>query len=238
MHSFPGFPGLGLTIRAWGNKHTLNTSLKKSWRPVFKAWARIHFDYWTRANRDIGWWSSERANVSLLANAVWASGANAALQEYGDKKHKDGKEYSGRPDLYATIGEHEYIAEAKQCWPWIPGKVAANELWRARIRNSFAAAVEDAKNNVDYGIPRTALCFASPRIAKGHRDSADAFIANYLQADFELSTITSVGYRVDLFPLNQWKSGGVKFDLAACQSDGETPGAFFPGCTLLMGFVG
>jgi hypothetical protein len=193
--------------------------------------------YWERTDGDIGWWSSERASVSLLANAIWTKGKNAALQEYDDKKSKEGKDYIGRPDLYATIGEYEFIAEAKQCWPWVPGKSPTVELWKETIRADFAAAVADAKCNVDYGIPRVGICFVAPRISDKYEDTAEALTERYREAEIDLSGIASSGYRADLFPLGKWKRGKSAFDLAECESISDTSRAFYPGCTLLIGFI-
>ena len=226
--SFKGSPKHALRIRGWGHKSTLNSQSNCAWRDVFRKWAQVQLTYWERTDGDVGWWNSERASISLLAAAIWQAGSNAAIQEYGDEKFLKGKRYRGRPDLYAAFSNAEFVIEAKQCWPMLPGQ----GTWKKRVRIAFKEAVTDASCAKQDWIPRVAVCFAAPRIHRNNTDHLPKLIEDFCAED-DFSECIPNGYRVDLFPVNSWTG----FDLDACGWPEGDARRHYVGCSVLLGFI-
>jgi hypothetical protein len=93
-------------------------SNENTFHNVFKHWLTVSEDY-ARAWKngiDFHWSYRERAHISMLAAAVWASGG-VALEEYGTKKDREKDPYSGHCDLCFKLGkspdDQGYVAEAK-----------------------------------------------------------------------------------------------------------------------------
>lgn len=89
----------------------------KSFGPVLKNWMAVSKEYacaWKP--NDAHWSYRERAHISMLAAAIWRTGG-VALEEYGTKKTRSKKLYSGRCDLCFKLRKSRqaqgYIAEAK-----------------------------------------------------------------------------------------------------------------------------
>jgi hypothetical protein len=216
-----------LQIRSWGHTRT-----HSCWRRVFKEWGQVQLDYWGNVPDDIGWWSSERANVSLLAHAIWRANGYS-LQEYGDEKGRGVNRYRGRPDMYAFLRPHHYMIEAKQCWPRPRGK------WQFKIKSSFAQAVKAADDNDRDDGCRAALTFASYIVPENHIHSAGDLVAAVLRQPLQPHKKTKSGFRVDLFPHGHWKSARKgRFDIrkhAEWSADGGK--RYYVGVTLFAGFL-
>jgi hypothetical protein len=216
-----------LQVTPWGR-----SDLHSCWKRIFSEWEGVQFDYWSNVPEDIGWWSSERANVSLLAHAIWRA-KGYSLQEYGDEKGLGAKRFRGRPDMYAFIRpRRHYMIEAKQCWPRPRGD------WQAAIETSFGHAVEAAElNGAKHGC-RMALTFASYVVPGNHIDAVDDLVAAVRRQSLRQHVRTKSGFRVDLFPHGRWRSAKGTFDLrrhAAWSTAGRK--RYYVGVTLLAGFL-
>lgn len=233
LHTFYGVRELGLRIRGWGHKNTLESFRNFSWVPILRHWGYVHHSYWAQTDGDIGWWNGERTSVSLFSNAVWLNRNSVALQEYGDEKTRKRRRYQGRPDIYVTIEEYEFLGEAKHCWPQLTGK---NEKWLTTVEHGLAAAVADAEC-LDKQFSRVALCFVAPMVSISHQGDIDRIYQEYCDTDFEFSHIVANGFRVDLAPMAQWRTRTMKFDEEMCGSPVGNIREYYPGCSLLVGFV-
>jgi len=127
---------------------------------------------WTYLNRkmikfwdgkDCPWWYNERASISTLAGAVWNAGG-IALEEYSSRKRKDRRNALGRCDLYFSIGNKKYVAEAKQCWLNAGSRTQDMEV---NVRKCLGEACEDSKQNRSEhqgGETLIGIAFIVPRI--------------------------------------------------------------------------
>lgn len=198
---------------------------------MFAEWGQVQLDYWSNVPKDIGWWSSERANVSLLAHAIWRA-KGYSLQEYSDEKGTGVNRYRGRPDMYAYLKPNHYMIEAKQCWPSPRGD------WQSKVTSSFDQAVGDAdKNDPDDGC-RAALTFASYIVPETHVGSADKLVAAIQREKLKPHKKTRSGFRVDLFPHGHWESAKGRFDVRTHTewSEGGSK-RYYVGVTVLAGFL-
>jgi hypothetical protein len=217
-----------LQVTKWGRDQS-----HSCWKHVFSEWGRVQHDYWSNVPEDIGWWSSERANVSLLAHAVWRA-RGYSLQEYGDVKGSGTNQYRGRPDMYAYfLRSRHYMIEAKQCWPRLRGD------WQAAIEASFDHAVHAAaENGAKHGC-RVALTFASYVVPGNHIDAVDDLVAEVRRQPLRQHPRTKAGFRVDLFPHGKWNSARKgRFDVRRHTEWSAAGGKrYYVGVTLLAGFL-
>jgi hypothetical protein len=198
---------------------------------VFDAWGNVQRDYWTHVPDDIGWWSSERANVSLLGHAIWQS-RGFSLQEYGDDKRVGTQRFRGHPDMYAMIKRRHYVIEAMQCWPRPRGD------WRTAILTSFQRAARAAKQNDPINGCRTAMTFASYVIPSSQLAEHEALVRSVRHARLNLGDIAPAGFRVDLFPHGVWKSSKRVFHVGRHAGwPRDMPNRFYVGVSVLVGFL-
>jgi hypothetical protein len=144
---------------------------------------------WARDYSDSPWWYNERASLSFFAGAVWRSGG-WALEEYSSTKKapaiaKDLKTRTGRYDINFAIGSHEYIAEAKQCWPLLSNMRTAH----ATMTNSIRSATFDSREAISWGLPVLSIVFAAPRIIASHVRQVPALLAQFLSLPFPAGII-------------------------------------------------
>jgi hypothetical protein len=221
MKSIAPVDRLGLVVEQWGQ-----TRRHRGWHDALVAWAEVQRLYWERT-QDIGWWSSERASVSLLSNAIWRC-EDAALQEYGDKKQTGaGELYSGRPDLYAVIQGQAYIAEAKQCYPLLVGSKNSGALIETYLDKALKAA---RANQSPHGESRVALAFASHCCSYG-KDASGAIESIRTRGLPFVQKLVPAGFAAHLLPVGRWPNFGIKDTLW------EPSRRFYPGCSLIVGFL-
>lgn len=202
------------------------------WKRVFAEWERVQLEYWSNVPDDIGWWSSERANVSLLAHAIWRA-RGYPLQEYGDEKGRGANKYRGRPDMYAFLRPRHYMIEAKQCWPRPRGD------WQKAVEASFRHAVKAAGENGAKHGSRVALTFASHVVPGNHIDAVDDLVSEVRRQPLRHHPRTRSGFRVDLFPHGHWNSARKgRFDVERHAAWSTAGGKrYYVGVTLLAGFL-
>ncbi|OKQ15661.1 hypothetical protein [Vibrio antiquarius] len=99
---------------------------------IFKEFDAIHREYahsysnYDKGKFDLAYFYNERANISILAGAIWRQSEYKALvlEEYSTDKEKqtdDNKDinargYRGRRDLWFCLNEQQFRCEAKQLW--------------------------------------------------------------------------------------------------------------------------
>jgi hypothetical protein len=163
-------------------------------RPVLRRWqylnSRIGTE-WAREYLDSPWWYNERASLSFFAGAVWSCGG-WALEEFSSVKKPRGGATSrsrraGRYDVNFGFGPHEYLAEAKQCWPLLTDPEGA----KARLTLSLRQAASDARAIIPWGLPVLSMVFATPRIPVSRAVDTSALITQFLKSATQIPELTT-----------------------------------------------
>jgi len=152
-------------------------------RNILRRWQTLNAAIgteWARDYSDSPWWYNERASLSFFAGAVWRSGG-WALEEYSSIKKAPAKaktlnKRTGRYDINFAVGHHEYIAEAKQCWPLLSNMRTA----RAILTNSIRSATFDSRLTISWGLPVLSIVFAAPRILASQVRQVPTLLAQFL----------------------------------------------------------
>jgi hypothetical protein len=113
-------------------------------RPLVEKWIQIHKSYIpfykkTFGDNDALYWWNERANISILAGAVWESGEYALEEFRVDKKYRKERR-RGRADLWFSWRGIGYLAEVKRIG--VPLSNKACECTE-KIRKSLESARKD-----------------------------------------------------------------------------------------------
>ena len=145
-------------------------------KPILEKWCSINRRFLKEAESDCPWWYNERASVSILASAAWASG-HIALEEYVTKKgrRKNDKEWPGRCDLKIKVNSSNYLFEAKQQWAMLSkksGKVSLKET-RDKILKSLDSARRDSGKLKSRAGRRFGISFVVPRISETEEGRLD-----------------------------------------------------------------
>ncbi len=120
--------------------HIQNSKLKHL-KPLLEKWQNLHEEYCIAEEEDSLYWYNERANISVLAGAIWKSKDWFALEEFRvDKKSR--RTFKGRSDLWFLLNNKHYIAEAKQLWISLTNKkIDRNQ----KIQKKLNEAIQDAE---------------------------------------------------------------------------------------------
>ncbi len=134
------------------------------WNQILDEWIKIHQQYIEDDEfDDCMYWYNERANVGVLAGAIWKSGG-IALEEYSSYKTKATEENEdteeaetrkitklreGRVDLYFYTQNHQYIVEAKHLRPKLDTKKLDTNSVITKINKSLEQACNDAKDSLE-----------------------------------------------------------------------------------------
>ena len=136
-------------------------------------------------SKDVPWWYNERADLSVLAGAIWKSG-NVAFEEFVDEKRKisrrTGKlsrKYTGRVDLHFSVRGKTFIAEAKQCWS---GAAAPNHNTPNKIAKFLKKACDDIRRSKPHNQRRLGIVFAIPYIRAQHVKHIDDRVKKWISA--------------------------------------------------------
>lgn len=130
--------------------------------------------------KDVPWWCTERAAISILAAAAWRLGGSA-LEEYSVDKHhlprtrpRFGRK--GRQDLYFRLGSKALVCEAKHAWCNLGGHEVT---WRRRFEDLLSEAKQDSRGKKHGSYQRLALLFVSPIIDRSRLSEVDKRIATF-----------------------------------------------------------
>jgi hypothetical protein len=154
----------------------------RSFSDVLDAWIKANVLCAYEWGDDVPWWYNERASLSVLAGAVWKVGG-IAFEEFSTKKRKKqrkkglGKLYLGREDLYIKIGDHHFIAEAKQIWS---GATRRNYDPTDRIQRELETACAQIKKSPPNGQRRLGMLFVVPHISRSNQKMVDDCINNWV----------------------------------------------------------
>jgi len=97
--------------------YVINNQAMEWSRPLLEQWQQLHADFdalWD--GKDGTFWKNERAQISVLAGAVWKLGG-MALEEFESEKVWKGETSSGRTDMYMHLDDIDRLVEAKVHWP-------------------------------------------------------------------------------------------------------------------------
>jgi hypothetical protein len=185
-------------------------------KPVLKEWiALIKKSSREWGRNDCSWWYSERVNLSVFAGAIWRKGGSC-FEEYSDTNINGKLEYKGKCDLYFKYGNHDFIVEAKQCWP---NAGSTSYSLEDTIKNSIKMEHRDAKSVYAGNIKKLSLVYVIPRMPKFDLNKIDACIYNLIDIVNDLS-VKSVAYT---FPAEKRKL-----------RDKDGDGYIYPGIILLI----
>jgi hypothetical protein len=141
---------------------------------VTESWAQF---------KDLPWWYNERADISVLAGAVWKSGELAVEEFVSEKRRisrntgKLSRRYKGRIDFYFSVKGQHFIAEAKDCWSGA-GDESTDPTFR--IGKRLQAALSDIKKVKSYGDRQLAILFVKPVLPAKKRKNAARLIKRWL----------------------------------------------------------
>ena len=95
-------------------------------RGVLREWQNLNEDPIWRKIPDLPWWFNERAVLSQFAGAVWRHPHGWVFEEYSTWRYRSQKKrQTGRGDIWFRINNHDFVGEAKQCWPVLSGKASS-----------------------------------------------------------------------------------------------------------------
>lgn len=179
-------------------KHTrdisrgLKVSRRSPLRPILAQWSNLNYHFgsqWVKSSNDAPWWYNERASLSFFAGAVWKS-RGWAFEEFIANRmvRKPGtpaRQMPGRCDISFGIGDLEFLAEAKQCWPSL-GNLPPS---LRKINASLQDALDQCRSIDDWGIPAYAMVFASPRVNATRGDQVEHLLGEFIGAICELRNV-------------------------------------------------
>jgi hypothetical protein len=221
-----------LHIRTYGKGTTPKWT--ESWVEVLRCWAALHRRYHEQTRTDLGWWYSERPNLSVLTGAVWTSGGSA-LEEYKNQKWHGDAQYAGRADLWVVLKGKGHSIEAKHLEASLTGGVREEPIAAA-----LAEARDDARKVDEDPDHRVGLVFVTPYLPipkdadlDEALDVARANVREHRAAEYPKVRAASParGLRADFFPRWASTSGTLR------DSDKEPGKRYcYPGISLLIGF--
>jgi hypothetical protein len=131
---------------------------------VLIKWTELIKLYSAEVQEDPPFWSTERANVGILAAAAWMTGG-LSLEEYDAEKLKGRKRKKGRVDLWIrTANRKEFIFEAKQAWIRVGPETKVADVCE-EITESLLDAVKDVRRIDCENECRVGTLFAIPRVS-------------------------------------------------------------------------
>lgn len=155
------------------------------WERLYKSWQDVLDAYIKNSAirgsvRDLPYWHSERASISILAAAVWKIEETIAIEEYyTERVYSDSsKRTKGHCDLWVKSKDFSFSVEAKQLWPKTYRKGSIDKkIEEAEIQlDSLADADKKAS------VCLFSVCFISPRL--DDKTEFDIFL-NGIRKDFE-----------------------------------------------------
>jgi len=155
-------------------------------KPALQRWCHLIKDpEWSVG--DGPWWYNERASLSILAGALWATGS-WAFEEFATQKGKGRRSGLGRGDLLFDVHPHYFMAEAKQCWPAL-GRDPRSAV--DRVARNLDAARRDARRLLPfYGYRRMAIVFISPRLSSSAQEEGDVRIDRFMRAMLQIDGLS------------------------------------------------
>lgn len=230
MKTIYGTVNSDLHIRTWGKSG--NNKRNKDWVKVFEEWASSIKKYYDFTEGDLTWWYTERANISIIAGAVWLSGG-IAMEEYSIEKVKGRDEglYKGRADLYLNVGKEAYAIEGKfdtfslnHKDIKIPWERITDKL-KTECKNDIVKV--DEESDFKGGLVMARIEHPADGKMRTYYKNYNKAIKDYRNlASHNLKKEYRFGYRIDFFP--SW----VKLE----DIETDSKNYVYPGMTILLGF--
>ncbi|MGO9014389.1 MAG: hypothetical protein ACLQF0_05365 [Dissulfurispiraceae bacterium] len=146
--------------------------------PIFLQWININQEYCnTYVGEDCPYWYNERAAISILAGAVWKSGA-LALEEFNSNKKYKKSHYSGRADLwFAFDKKRQYLIEAK--YDRFSLSSNSGKMLEKRIAENIDLAFHDAKKSKEDACLLLGVAFIVPYISPSAQANEKRMLADF-----------------------------------------------------------
>jgi len=164
-------------------------------------------DSWVQFG-DLPWWYNERADISILAGAVWKSG-ELAIEEFVSEKRRISRNtgnlsrrYTGRIDFYFSVKGQHFIAEAKDCWSGA-GDESTDPTFM--IGKRLESALSDIRKVKSYGDRKLAILFAKPQLPVKKKD-AERLIRRWLKLVRTMETDAIAWYFPDNARRIKWNN--------------------------------
>ncbi|MBM3129652.1 MAG: hypothetical protein FJ009_13630 [Chloroflexi bacterium] len=193
-------------------------------RRVLQKWQRLNERLgsdWIKSDNNAPWWYNERASLGFFCGAVWLCGGWVFEEFITEKKPAGAKrtkrKYVGRCDIEFGIGKDEFLAEAKQCWPYIGTSTRKNI---DRVESTINIACQESRQTPEPGYQKLGIVFAVPRLHKSKKERLDLELARFLN---ELKRLqhTTIAW---VFPKSARN----------LMPSGESKNYVFPGVVLLI----
>lgn len=133
---------------------------------ILRRWVSTNIRF-SNEGYDNPWYYNERALISLFAGAVWAEGG-LALEEFSVYKRTGKKRkplYSGRSDLYLSIGNSHFIAEVKHAWS---GATRVSIKTATYVQDKLSEACDDIRKYPREKLRKLGILFAMPYFSKSY----------------------------------------------------------------------
>lgn len=152
-------------------------------RPALDSWLNSNNEYCIKHPKDCLYWHGERTAVGTLAGAIWKCDG-FALEDYcSDKKYKKAT-YSGRTDLWFTLGNEEYLMEAKydrfSIW-------TNSTAIKKRINENLRCAIKDVNISLEEGVTAAlGIAFIVPVIPPSAEHEKETLLRNFYKSIGEM----------------------------------------------------
>jgi hypothetical protein len=127
------------------------------------------------------WWYNERASLGLLAGAIWQRDG-FVFEEYSTYRKIDTKRGAtwkhGRCDMDFRLGNKDFVAEAKQCWPTL-GMHKENAI--PVIKSSLQKAKDQVAQVKARNYHPLAIAFVVPKIPVNYESEMNDNLSELIQ---------------------------------------------------------
>jgi len=145
--------------------------------PVLKEWTRIIGEYCAVMEDDVPYWHNERADVSILAGAVWRRGG-ICLEEPATRKARGRSKRPGRADLLFALDGRYYVGEAKRTGATLGSCEAVQ-----RVQNCLESACQDVRRyQEDADVLRLGIAFVVPHLVESRVDCCASLVKGFLDS--------------------------------------------------------
>jgi hypothetical protein len=106
---------------------------------------------------------------------VGIRGIHYRKKSAGERRAK--YKYAGRCDLEFGIGKEGFLAEAKQCWPYIGTSTSKNVK---SVEHAIKVACQESRRTPEPGYQKLGIVFAVPRLHKSKKERLDLELERFL----------------------------------------------------------
>ncbi len=162
-------------------------------QPVFEQWIKMNEIYCNTFEDDCLYWHKERSSVGSLASAIWICNG-FAVEEYPESKIYGQSTYTGRTDLWFSLGKDKssYVVEAK--YDAISLNSNSGKILENRIKENIEEACKGVMNIEgvkDYKVRvkgKLGIVFIVPYISPSSSGEKEVLIQNFLKSIERIDT--------------------------------------------------